>query len=388
MSKWEMVKLKELATVVSGSTPKTSVSTYWNGEYNWITPAELSEDTSIINETQRKITKLGVDHTGLKSFPKGTVLLSSRAPIGKVAIAGREMFCNQGFKNLICRDELHNKYLFWFLKGKTSFLNSLGRGATFKEISKAIVENIIIPLPPLEVQKKIAQTLGAASELIALRKKQSAELDNLIKSIFYDMFGDPVINEKGWEKKKVKEVCQVKIGPFGSLLHSNDYIQGGIPLINPSHIIKGKLCADNMLTITEEKAQELAQYRMEKDDVVMGRRGEIGRCAVVTDKHDGFLCGTGSLFMKPSQKLNSVYLMQTISSTQMRSVLERAAQGITMKNLNSTIVENIEILLPPLSLQTHFATIVTKIEEQKSLVQKAIDESQSLFDSLMSQYFE
>ena len=106
-------KLGEICEIVSGSTPKTGVPEYWDGSFKWITPAEITDDSYIINDTSRHITELGVKKTGLTSFSEGTVILSSRAPIGKVAIAGCEMYCNQGFKNLICSDDINNKYLYW-----------------------------------------------------------------------------------------------------------------------------------------------------------------------------------------------------------------------------------------------------------------------------------
>ena len=111
-----MARLGDICTVVSGSTPKTDNPEYWDGTLNWITPAELNNDTEIVYESQRKITEEGVHSAGLTSFPSGTVILSSRAPIGKTAIAGTDMYCNQGFKNLICSDAIYNKYLFWFLE--------------------------------------------------------------------------------------------------------------------------------------------------------------------------------------------------------------------------------------------------------------------------------
>ena len=138
------VKLGQICEVVSGGTPKTNVEEYWNGEFNWITPAEINDNDYIISDTKRKITQLAIEKKKLPLLPKGTVLLSSRAPIGKVAITGKEMYCNQGFKNLICSDEICNEYLYWYLKSKKEYLNSLGRGAPFKEISKKIVENIEI----------------------------------------------------------------------------------------------------------------------------------------------------------------------------------------------------------------------------------------------------
>ena len=145
-----MARLGDICTVVSGTTPSSNVPEYWDGDINWITPAEMTDESGIIFESQRKITELGVRKSGLSSFPAGTVLLSSRAPIGKVGIAGTEMYCNQGFKNLICSDAIYNKYLYWYLIYKKDYLNSLGRGATFKEISKGIVENIEIALPAME----------------------------------------------------------------------------------------------------------------------------------------------------------------------------------------------------------------------------------------------
>ena len=142
-------KLGEICEIVSGATPKTGIGEYWDGELKWITPAEITDESYIVCNSVRKITEIGAKKTGLMPFPKGTVILSSRAPIGKVAIAGCEMYCNQGFKNLICSDKINNRYLYWFLKSNTEFLNSLGRGATFKEISKQIVASIEINVPDL-----------------------------------------------------------------------------------------------------------------------------------------------------------------------------------------------------------------------------------------------
>ena len=241
-----MVRLGDVATVVSGSTPKTSVKEYWDGEFCWVTPAEIEDTDVVISDTVRKITAKAIADTGLTQLPKGTVLLSSRAPIGKVAITGVEMYCNQGFKNLICSERIYNKFLFWFLKGRTEYLNSLGRGATFKEISKRIVEDIYVPLPPLEIQRKIAKTLDTVSEILAMRKQQLAELDNLIKSIFYDMFGDPVTNEKGWEIKKLSDIGEVNRGVSKHRPRNDPKLLGGqYPLIQTGEVANADVIIRN-----------------------------------------------------------------------------------------------------------------------------------------------
>lgn len=144
--------ISDIGTVVGGSTPKTNVEEYWNGEYRWISPAELQQDSGVIYESVKKITKAGIESCSLQELPVGTVILSSRAPIGKVAIAGNTFYCNQGFKNIVCKEVIRPRYLYSLLLFNTEYLNSLGRGATFKEISKSIVESIKIPVPKIEKQ--------------------------------------------------------------------------------------------------------------------------------------------------------------------------------------------------------------------------------------------
>ena len=154
--KYDLAPISEVGKVVSGATPKTSNAEYWGGDNLWVTPAELSDEFYFIYDTERKITDKGVKSCAVNLLPIGTVILSSRAPIGKVAIAGAEMYCNQGFKNIIPNEKINSVYLFELLKMETEYLNSLGRGATFKEISKQIVENIRIKVPPRKIQDQFA----------------------------------------------------------------------------------------------------------------------------------------------------------------------------------------------------------------------------------------
>ena len=152
----EWTKISDIGEVVSGSTPKTSIKEYWNGNICWITPAELSNMSGIIYDSKKKITERGKSSCSLRMMPSRTVILSSRAPIGKVALLGKEMCCNQGFKNIICNEKVAPEYLYYLLGYNTIFLNSLGRGATFKEISKKIVGEIKVPLPAKELRNQFA----------------------------------------------------------------------------------------------------------------------------------------------------------------------------------------------------------------------------------------
>ena len=185
----DWVKIKAVAEVVGGSTPKTDRAEYWDGGFNWVTPAELKEDDYIVTKTQRTLTEDGINSCSLRRLPIGTVLLSSRAPIGKVAIAGIEMYCNQGFKNLICSRELNPLYIYALLKYNSDYLNSLGRGATFKEISKSIVENIYIPVPEIGRQNEFARFVEQTDKSKFRIKQNLEKLEILYKSLLQEYFG-------------------------------------------------------------------------------------------------------------------------------------------------------------------------------------------------------
>ena len=151
---WEYRLLPEVTKFVLGSTPKSSEPEYWDGDIKWITPAELQNDSFEVTDTARHITQKGVEAAGLKSFPAGTVIFSTRAPIGKTAIAGCEMYCNQGFKNFVCESKINPVYLFSLLRIYKDYFINLGTGTTFKELSKSRLEKISISVPPIESQNE------------------------------------------------------------------------------------------------------------------------------------------------------------------------------------------------------------------------------------------
>ena len=183
------VTIKEIGTVVGGATPKTDHDEYWGGSHRWITPAELDADSGYIYDSVRKLTKAGVESCSLQEMPVGTVFLSSRAPIGKMAIAGNTFYCNQGFKNIICKEDITPRYLYTVLLLNVEYLNSLGRGATFKEISKGIVENIRIPVPAMELQKQFAAFVEQTDKSKLAVQKGLQELEILKKSLMQQYFG-------------------------------------------------------------------------------------------------------------------------------------------------------------------------------------------------------
>lgn len=383
----EKKRLGDICEIVTGATPKTNIKEFWDGDINWITPAELTEDTYIINESLRKITTEGVEKTGLKSFPKGTVILSSRAPIGKVAIAGCEMYCNQGFKNLVCSKQINNRFLYWYLKGHKEYLNSLGRGATFKEISKAIVENIEICLPTLEKQEKYADILEQCNGIIQIKKGQLRKLDTLVKSRFVELFGDPVINSRGWKKALIGDDCFVtKLAGFEYTQYINYEDSGDVVMVKAQNVKNGKLNRKELSFVSNEVSDSLPRSQLAPGDVVMTYVGaNIGDVAIIDNEYKYHLAPNVAKIRPDSERYNSIYFMYMLML--LNAYIVKNSADTAKAALGMERIRKLNVFVPPMELQNQFADFVTFIDKSKSKIQKSLQETQLLFDSLMQKYF-
>ena len=383
-----MAKLGDVCTIVSGTTPKSDYPEYWGGDINWVTPAELTDESDTIFESQRKITQQAVSDSSLKPFPAGTVLLSSRAPIGKVAIAGVEMYCNQGFKNLICSDVIYNRYLYHFLKGKTDYLNSLGRGATFKEISKSIVEGIEIPLPSLDEQRRIAAVLDMVSDLIAKRRQQLDKLDELVKARFLEMFGDPVDNNRGWPTQALDSVCK-SIVDCPHSTPSYTFVNTGYMCIRTSIVKKNRILWENVEYIPEEEYyQRIQRKKPEKGDIIYTREGAILGIAAMIDRDCNVALGQRSMLLSPD---TTKCLPQFLSSAMnFDSFLRKALRGVSgsaSPHINVGDIKTFSIIIPPLSLQQQFSDFVVQTEKTKTTISRSLEKLETLKKALMQKYF-
>ena len=230
---WEIKKLGEVCEIVGGSTPKTTESSYWDGEHYWVTPAVL-DGAKYISSTSRTITDAGVKSAHLQLLPIGTVLLSSRAPIGKVAITTVPMYCNQGFKNLICSDKLYNEFAYWFLYHNTEYLNSLGTGATFKEISKRVVEQISIPIPPYAEQERIVEILDREFERIDALKANAEQNLQHAKDLFQSALKQELQPKEGWIVSTLQALLRLT---SGDNLTAKSIVQGEYPVYGGNGIM-------------------------------------------------------------------------------------------------------------------------------------------------------
>ena len=183
---------KELGTVskiYTGTTPSTKVPENWDGDILWITPAEMNKNTFYVYDTARKITEIGRKSKSLDLMPINTVLLSTRAPIGKVGIVGKAMACNQGFKNFECSENVNPVFLYTLLRNNTEYLNSLGSGTTFLEVSKSKISKMLIPVPPIELQNEFAKFVNQINKSKFIVQKEIKDLQELLDKKMDEYFG-------------------------------------------------------------------------------------------------------------------------------------------------------------------------------------------------------
>ena len=379
-------KLGEICEIVSGSTPKTGIAEYWDGNLKWITPAEVDDESYIITDSARKLTELGVKKTGLSSFPSGTVILSSRAPIGKVAIAGCEMYCNQGFKNLICSDRINNRYLYWFLKGNTAYLNSLGRGATFKEISKKIVSDIEINVPEISQQLAAVDALERVSEIIRLRKNQLQTLDELVKARFVEMFGDVIRNSKSWEIRVLADIASSRLGKMLDTKQQTG--ECSYPYLANFNVQWFRFNTEN-LNQMDFNEEDRIEFELQNGDLLVCEGGEIGRCAVWHNEIQPCFFQKALHRVRCNRQIvHPDYLGWWFKyNCDHDGFATIAGAKATIAHLPGVKLKQLRVAIPPLELQEQFAAFVEQTDKSKVAVQKALDEAQLLFDSLMQKYF-
>lgn len=357
-------RLGDICEIVSGSTPKSNISEYWNGDVKWITPAELQEDSYIITDSVRKITKLGVEKTGLPLLPKGTVILSSRAPIGKVAIAGCDMYCNQGFKNLICSQKINNRYLYWFLKGNTAYLNSLGRGATFKEISKQIVANIAIPVPTMEEQLNIVKQLEKISIVIQLQKKELKVYDELIKSRFIELF------ENVENKIPLNSLCDVSGGY--SFKSSDITSDGVVKILQIGNVYLDDVNWETTNYLPEGYVDRYSRFLLNEGDIVVALTrpiiqslGNVKAC-IVKDSDMPCLLNqrVGRIVPKKNIEVNLKFIYGCLMTDSFTRYVESCCIGCSQPNISTKDIEN--YMVPDVSFKEQMEFVNFKEQADKS----------------------
>jgi type I restriction enzyme S subunit len=378
------VALGEVVDFYSGGTPSKSNTAFWEGAVPWFSAKDLKRPR--LSDSVDHVSETVFRETPLRLLPAGTVTMVVRGMIlahtVPISILDVDAAINQDLKALLPRVAMEPSYLAAMLRAQHHVILSQVSTAAHgtKKLDSRVLEQLRIPLPPIDEQRRIAAILGQASALLAQRGEVLGHLNSLSQSIFLDMFG-----KESWSST-LGELAEVQIGPFGSLLHQADYVSGGVPLINPMHIRDGKLQPDREFSVDEEKAKSLHLYRLRHGDVVLGRRGEMGRAGIVHPEHEGLLCGTGSLVLRP-RNVDSHFLHAVVTSARMKAYLERSSLGATLANLNASIVKAAPAPRIPGDVQVEFASRLAEIERVNARYLEAWELATKLCDSLQSRAF-
>lgn len=390
MSSWKMVKLGDVSVLKAGGTPSRSKKEYWdNGTIPWIKIKDFKG--KYINKSEEKITETGLENSSTKILKKGTILYSIFASVGEVSILNIEATTNQAIVGIeVDENIIKTNFLFYFLISIKTRILSKSRGVAQNNVNLSILKEIEIPLLPMEIQEQIANTLDKVSEVIKLQKEKYKQLDNLIKSVFYEMFGDPVLNDKGWESRKLKDLTS-KIGSGSTPRGGKEaYKTKGITLIRSMNIYDSKFIKEGLVFIDENQANKLKNVEIKKGDILFNITGaSINRACMVPSFLLPARVNQHVSIIRPIKEINSIFLLNQLISLEYKKLLYNIATagGATREAITKDNLENLNVLIPPLKLQEKFENIVKKIEKQKEIVEKTIENSENLFNSLMNGYF-
>ncbi len=388
MSKWDMVKLSDMFTLQMGKTPSRDNPDYWNGNRKWVSISDLGKNSKYIYNTKECITDIAVSETGIKITPKDTVIMSFKLSIGKTAITVEDIYTNEAIMSFIDNGiyKFDLDYIYYLFNGKdwNEGTNKAVMGIT---LNKATLSQIKIPLPPLEIQKQIAENLDKVTRTIDLCHTILEKLDLLVKARFVEMFGDPVANPKKWDTKLFLDIGKCKNGmnfhydDSGVEVHClgvGDFKD--LSIINDTSILP-KISLNEMPT---------EEYLLQNGDIVFvrsnGNKALVGRSlAIYPNDIPTTFSGFCIRFRKENNSILISYLLRVLKTDSIRKKM--AGRGANIQNLNQQILSTLEIPVPPLNLQEQFAHFVEQTDKLKSAVYRVLEKAEILKKALMQEYF-
>lgn len=388
---WKNKKLGDVCIIERGGSPRPIEQFITNDEngINWIKIGDAQEGTMIISSTKQKIKPEGMSKS--RFVRKGDFILSNSMSFGKPYILGIDGCIHDGW--LVIRDEnnvFDKSYLYYFLGCKYTYqtFKKMAVGGVVNNLNSKMVRGLLIPIPPIPTQHQIVSELDALSDIITKKKQQLEELDKLAQATFYDMFGDPVSNEKGWVTKKLGEVCsKITDGKHGDCI---DESESGCYFVSAKDINGRKIKTENARQITYSDFIETNnRTRLSVNDVVVVNTGAtIGKTAIANQEDVSkrlTFQKSVAIITTDSKILDFNFLELYIHLN--KNEIYKEASGSAQKNWLLSQMRNYKILLPPLKIQIEFAKLIEKIEKQKELINKSIDDVQLLFDYTMDKYF-
>jgi type I restriction enzyme S subunit len=378
----QKVELGNIFKITSGGTPSRNNENFYGGSIPWIKTGDLKGKYLTI--PKEKITEEGLNKSSAKIFPKNTVLLAMYgATIGACSILPFEAATNQACAALLPTEKCNEIYLYYFLISFKDELIKLGVGGAQPNISAGIIKKIQIPFPPLPTQQKIAEILDTADQLRQYNKQLIEKYDALTQSLFLDMFGDLVNNQKKWEFISFGSV-------FNSLRYGTSsppiYQESGIPFIRATNVKNGNVAIKGMVYISEDEASKIKKCKLNEGNLIIVRSGaNTGDCCRIPKEHQDSYGGF-DIIIEINEPHSTFYnfLLNTKSG---KAVIEPFTRRAGQPHLNSKQITELQLINPPIILQTQFAERLQMVETQKQQAQEALAKSEDLFQSLLQRAF-
>ncbi|HBT0517519.1 TPA: restriction endonuclease subunit S [Klebsiella quasipneumoniae] len=387
-----------LLSIIGGGTPSKSKPEYFLGNIPWMSVKDMNKH--ILKDTVDHITPDAVKNSSTNIIPAGTPIIATRMSLGKIVTASFDSAINQDLKALFLPKDIERNFFLHWYRSQSQLIESLGTGTTVKGIRLEVLNGLSINLPPLAEQKIIADKLDdllARVESIKTRLENIPEIlkkfrQSVLNSVVKGALPSSFYESDHKNKKTFKEIgVTIKTGPFGSALHKDDYIVGGIPVINPMHIKDGFIYPSDSMTISNEKFLELSSWALEHNDIIVGRRGEMGRAAVIHESSKKMLCGTGSLILRGNEKILPKYLELIIRSPDAIDYFSRESVGTTMINLNQKIINGFSVNLPPIEKQRDIVNYIENFYHYSTMIEKmtgnALSKINNLTQSILAKAF-
>ena len=378
---WEIKKLGEVATFKGGGTPSKAIERYYTGNIPWASVRDMKDFR--LSETEFHITNEAVENSATNILPKGTIIISTHVGLGKICIIMQDTAINQDLKGVFLSDEIHKFYFSYWYQSISQHIIDNGKGATVKGVTMQFINSLPIPVPPLSEQTHIVAELDLLNDIIDKKRQQLKELDALSQSIFYDMFGDPVTNERGW---KTKPLGSVGVFARGISKHrprnAPELLGGTTPLIQTGDVANaGMYIRKYNSTYSDLGVQQSKIWKAGTLCITIA--ATIGKCAILS--FDACFPDSVVGYTIDSSKVNNEYIYFLFQWLQ--SILEENAPAVAQKNINLKILNSLIAPVPPLALQQQFASRITAIEHQKQLIQASLSETETLLQSRMDYYF-
>lgn len=378
---WKSVSLTSLGVVFNGGTPNTKNPDYWNGQIPWITGADIT--SMLVSKGRKYITEFGLKNSATHLVPKGTILIVTRTGVGKVGVAENDLCFSQDITGLVCSDDVNPFYVARYLSFISERLKRFERGATIKGISRDVLDSIKVPLPTLETQNKIVATIEKVESIIQSRALASKLTNQLLQSVFLEVFGDIAKNSKGWEIKKINDVAEQ-----GTLrnpeLTPDEYfeyvdisgVDNKIGVIRASRKIKG--------IDSPSRARKIIQTN---DIIISTVRPNLNATAIVPKGLDNQICSTGFCVLRCKGNIHPYYLYQLTRHQYFINYLSKIMKGASYPAISENDILQMPIPIPPKSIQDYFSSIMVKYQMLNLNQQKSQEQVDCLFNAIMHKAF-